>query len=182
VAAERYKGADDMIRAMPQLMGSVPDVRLVLIGSGDDLPRLKDLAAKLNLGASVRFFDRLSREQLAACYAHADVFALPSTGEGFGIVFLEAMAFGLPVVGAAAGGVTDIIKDGVNGRLVPGQNVATLAQTLDQLLGDDAMRTTLGKKGAETVREKYQFQTFERRVEGLLVQCGIDFDGGSVVP
>jgi phosphatidylinositol alpha-1,6-mannosyltransferase len=174
VAAERYKGADDMIRAMPQLMNSVPDVRLVLVGNGDDLPRLKDLVAELSLGASVRFYDRLSREQLAACYAHADVFALPSTGEGFGIVFLEAMAFGLPVVGAAVGGVTDIIKDGVNGRLVPGKDIATLVQTLDQLLRDQEMRATLGKKGAEIVREKYQFQAFERRVEGLLAECGMD--------
>lgn len=174
VAAERYKGADDMIRAMPQLMGSVPDVRLVLVGSGDDLPRLKDLAAKLNLGASVRFFDRLSRQQLAACYAHADVFALPSTGEGFGIVFLEAMAFGLPVVGAAAGGVTDIIKDGVNGRLIPGKDTATLVRALDQLLRDWAVRTRLGKKGAEIVRERYQFQAFKSRVEGFLRECGMD--------
>jgi len=174
VAAERYKGADDMIRAIPQLMNSVPDVRLVLVGNGDDLPRLKDLMAELSLGASVRFYDRLSREQLAACYAHADVFALPSTGEGFGLVFLEAMAFGVPVVGAAAGGVTDIIKDGVNGRLVPGKDLATLVGKLGQLLGDGAMRATLGKKGAEIVREKYQFQAFERRVESLLAVCGMD--------
>lgn len=174
VAAERYKGADDMIRAMPQLMNSVPDVRLVLVGSGDDLPRLKYLAAELSLGASVRFFDRLSREQLAACYAHADVFALPSTGEGFGIVFLEAMAFGLPVVGAAAGGVTDIITDGENGRLVPGNDIATLVRALHQLLCDGAMRASLGKNGAEIVRERYQFQAFERRVEGFLTECGMD--------
>jgi len=174
VAAERYKGADDMIRAIPQLMNSVPDVRLVLVGNGDDLPRLKDLMAELSLGASVRFYDRLSREQLAACYAHADVFALPSTGEGFGLVFLEAMAFGVPVVGAAADGVTDIIKDGVNGRLVPGKDLATLVGKLGQLLRDGPMRATLGKKGAEIVREKYQFQAFERRVESLLAVCGMD--------
>lgn len=174
VAAERYKGADDMIRAMSQLLSSVPDARLVLVGRGDDLPRLKDLAAELNLGASVRFFDRLSREQLAACYAHADLFALPSTGEGFGLVFLEAMAFGLPVVGAAAGGVTDIIKDGVNGRLIPGKDTATLVRALDQLLRDGAVRTTLGKKGAEIVRERYEFQAFKSRVEGFLRDCGMD--------
>jgi phosphatidyl-myo-inositol dimannoside synthase len=174
VAAERYKGADDMIRAMPQLMSSVPDARLVLVGSGDDLPRLKDLAAELSLGASVRFFDRLSREQLAACYAHADIFVLPSTGEGFGLVFLEAMAFGLAVVGASVGGVTDIIKDGVNGRLVPGKDVVTLVRALHQLLCDGAMRASLGKNGAEIVREKYQFQVFERRVEGFLTECGMD--------
>jgi phosphatidyl-myo-inositol dimannoside synthase len=163
-----------MIRAIPQLRCSVPDVHLVLVGGGDDLPRLKDLAAELGLGSSVRFFDRLSREQLAACYAHADVFALPSTGEGFGIVFLEAMAFGLPVVGAAAGGVTDIVKGDVNGRLVPGKDIATLVRTLDHLLRDGAMRATLGKKGAEIVREKYRFEAFEHRVEDFLIECGMD--------
>jgi phosphatidylinositol alpha-1,6-mannosyltransferase len=174
VASERYKGADDLIRAVPQLLSSFPGVRLVLVGSGDDLPRLKDTAAALGVGASVQFLERISREQLGACYAHADVFALPSTGEGFGIVFLEAMAFGLPVIGAAAGGVTDIVTDGVNGLLVPGKDPAALVRALNQLLSDPDLRSSLGKRGAEIVRKKYRFRGFERALEAILIECGMD--------
>src|SRR5271156_223855 len=104
VASERYKGADDLIRAMAQLLATFPGLHLVAIGGGDDLPRLRTIATELGANASIVFLEQVSREQLAACYARAEIFALPSTGEGFGIVFLEAMAFGLPVVGAAAGG------------------------------------------------------------------------------
>jgi phosphatidyl-myo-inositol dimannoside synthase len=173
-AAERYKGADDLIRAMPQLLVSFPGLHLVLVGGGDDLPRLKEIAAELRIGVSVRFLERISREQLAACYAHAEVFALPSTGEGFGIVFLEAMAFGLPVIGAAAGGVIDIVEDGMNGLLVPGKEPATLIRALDQLLRDPGLRSTLGKRGAEIVRDKYRFQVLERNLEAILIECGMD--------
>jgi phosphatidyl-myo-inositol dimannoside synthase len=174
VASERYKGADDLIRAMPELVASFPGLRLVAVGSGDDLPRLKEIAAGLGLGITVKFFERISREQLAACYARATIFALPSTGEGFGIVFLEAMAFGLPVVGAAAGGVTDIIKDGMNGLLVPGNDATALVRSLDRLLRDETFRSALGKRGAEIVRQKYRFHVLENELERVLVECGLD--------
>jgi glycosyltransferase involved in cell wall biosynthesis len=173
-ASERYKGADDLIRTLPKLLVSFPDLHIVAIGSGDDLPRLKEITADLGLATSVLFLERISREQLAACYAHADVFALPSSGEGFGIVFLEAMAFGLPVIGAAAGGVTDIVKHGANGLLIPGKDPAMLVRALAQLLHDPGLRTTLGKRGAEIVREKYGFEIFERHLEDILMECGMD--------
>jgi phosphatidylinositol alpha-1,6-mannosyltransferase len=170
VASERYKGADDLIRTMPQLLASFPALRLAAVGSGDDLPRLKEIAAELGLGTSVKFFEWISREQLAACYARATIFALPSTGEGFGIVFLEAMAFGLPVVGAAAGGVTDIVTDGVNGLLVPGNDAAALVRSLDRLLRDEALRSALGKRGAEIVRQKYRFHVLESELERIVLE------------
>jgi glycosyltransferase involved in cell wall biosynthesis len=173
-ASERYKGADDLIRSIPQLLISFPGLHLVLVGGGDDLSRLKGIAAELGLGTSVRFLEGISREQLAACYSHSDVFALPSTGEGFGIVFLEAMAFGLPLVGAAAGGVTDIVVDGLNGLLVPGNDLTSLVRALDRLLRDPELRSKLGRRGAEIVREKYQFHMFERALEGILIECGMD--------
>jgi glycosyltransferase involved in cell wall biosynthesis len=173
-AAEQYKGADDLIRAMPQLRSSFPDVRLVAVGGGDDLPRLKSIAAELRVAESVHFLEGISREQLAAFYANAAVFALPSTGEGFGIVFIEAMAFGLPVVGVAAGGVTDIIRDGVNGLFVPAKDPAALANSLARLLGDPALRSQLGQNGAEIVRRGYQFSALEKGLEQVFVECGLD--------
>ena len=102
-ASERYKGADDLIHATWQLRTAVPDLHLVVVGGGDDLPRLQKLVIDIGAHDRVHFLDSLSREELGACYAHSDVFALPSTGEGFGLVFLEAMSFGKPVVAAAIG-------------------------------------------------------------------------------
>ena len=86
---------------------------------------------------AVHFIHGVSREGLAACYARADIFALPSTGEGFGLVFLEAMAFGKPIVAAAAGGATDLVENEVNGLLVPAHNPEQLANALARLLNDE---------------------------------------------
>ncbi len=113
-ATERYKGADELIEAIAQLQASMPELHLVVVGGGDDLPRLRKLASDRGIFDRVVFLEGLSREQIAACYAHCDVFALPSTGEGFGLVFLEAMAFGKPVVGADSGGIPDLVEDVVN--------------------------------------------------------------------
>jgi phosphatidyl-myo-inositol dimannoside synthase len=174
VAAERYKGADDLIRAMPKLLSSFGGLHLVAIGSGDDLPRLRRIVTELGVGTSVHFLERVSSEELSACYANAEVFALPSTGEGFGIVFLEAMAFGLPVVGAAAGGVTDVVQDGVNGILVPGKDLEALVRALDRLLRDRGLGSEMGKRGSDIVRDKYQLPTMENKLESILVECGLE--------
>jgi phosphatidylinositol alpha-1,6-mannosyltransferase len=172
-ASERYKGLDELIRVVPQLRANVPDLQLVAIGGGDDHPRLQAIATDLGVADRVHFLERLSREQIAACYARADVFALPSTGEGFGLVFLEAMAFAKPLVGAACGGTTDVVEDGVNGILVPPGDFAALVHSLERLLCDDSLRAKLGRRGAEIVRQKYQFNVFDSELERILEDCGL---------
>jgi phosphatidyl-myo-inositol dimannoside synthase len=170
-ASERYKGADELIRAVAQLRAAHPDLNLVVVGSGDDLPRLRQLARDLGAAEGVHFLESLAREEVAACYARADVFALPSTGEGFGFVFLEAMAFAKPVIGAAAGGATDLIEDGSNGLLIPPGDVASLAQALERLLHDHSLRAEMGRRGTERVRSKYRFEVFEAALERILDEC-----------
>lgn len=167
-ASERYKGADELIGAVSMLRADIPDLQLALVGKGDDLPRLRRLAAETSVADRVHFFDHLSREEVAACFARADVFALPSTGEGFGIVFLEAMAFGKPVVGAACGGTTDVIEDGINGLLVPPREPERLAQALKILLQNESLRAAMGQCGLEIVRQKYQFDIFRAGLEEVL--------------
>jgi glycosyltransferase involved in cell wall biosynthesis len=167
-SSERYKGADELIRAVASLSKSFPDMHMVAVGSGDDLPRLRGLAAELGVSAQVVFLENLSREQTAACYASADIFALPSTGEGFGLVFLEAMTFSKPIVGVAAGGAMDVVEDGVNGFLLPPGDAQSLQQTLERLLGDSSLREKLGRRGSQIVREKYAFATFQRNLEHIL--------------
>ena len=145
----------------------------MLVGGGDDLPRLKRLAIDLTVNDEVRFLYNLSAEDLAACYAACEIFALPSTGEGFGLVFLEAMAFRKPIVGVAAGGCVDLLNDGVNARVVPPNDSFALVRVLGELLRDRTLAAQLGFRGGEIVRDKYRFDVFEQDLEGVLLECGL---------
>ena len=168
-ASERYKGVDDLIRAVAQLRPTIPDLHLAVAGDGDDLMRLETLAAEMNVTNSVHFLQGLSREKLAACYARADVFALPSTGEGFGIVFLEAMAFGTPIVAVAAGG-----SDGPGRKRnqrtagAPARSQATGRTLLPVCFVMMFLRSTLGGRGVERVRSQYNFERFESQLDEIL--------------
>jgi phosphatidyl-myo-inositol dimannoside synthase len=166
-ASEKYKGADHLIRAAAKLRAAHPRLSLVLVGTGDDLPRLKSVASAENFGDAAIFLENLPRTQLAACYSRADIFALPSTGEGFGLVFLEAMAFAKPVVGVASGGTLDLIREGKNGLLVPpaGENPDALTKALDRLLRDAELRRELGLNGAAIVANEYSVAAFQRALE-----------------
>ncbi|MGA8678437.1 MAG: glycosyltransferase family 4 protein, partial [Candidatus Acidiferrales bacterium] len=121
----------------------------------------------------VHFLDSLSREELGACYAHSDVFALPSTGEGFGLVFLEAMSFGKPVVAAAIGGATDLVENEVNGLLVEPHDIVQLTGALARLFADQQLRAQLGRRGSEKVFRKSRFEVFESELESILQECGL---------
>jgi len=173
-ASERYKGVDDLIRSIAQLRMKFPGLCLVAVGQGDDLSRLKQIVADLKVSESVRFLTGLSRQEIAACYARCEIFALPSTGEGFGLVFLEAMAFGKPLVGAACGGAVDVVEDNVNGLLIPPGDSERLAEALATLLQDESLRIKLGQRGAEIGRRNYSFDVFQSKLELILEECGLD--------
>lgn len=172
-SSERYKGVDQLIRAVAKLISKIPSLHLVVAASGDDLLSHEQLARELGLDGRVRFLTGLSPAEIAACYSRCDVFALPSTGEGFGFVFLEAMAFGKPVVGAAVGGVTDIIEHERNGLLVPPGDLAALTLSLERLLTDEQLRRSLGRAGADSVRANSRLETFCSRLEEILRECGL---------
>lgn len=167
-ASERYKGADLLIHAVSELTREFPDLHLVLVGEGDDLPRLKKLALATNARDDVHFISGLSRYELAACYAACDIFALPSTGEGFGLVFLEAMAFQKPVVGTALGGIPDIVEDGITGILVEPENPSSLSSALRSLISNEVLRLRMGQQGAATIRARYGFEYFRANFAQLL--------------
>lgn len=170
---ERYKGVDQLIRSVAQLAPRVPSLQLVVAASGDDLFSHEQLARELGLTDRIRFLTELSPAEIAACYSRCDVFALPSTGEGFGFVFLEAMAFGKAVVGAAVGGVTDIIEHGRNGLLVPPGDLEALTRSLERLLASETLRGSLGRAGADSVRTSFRLETFRSRLEEILRECGL---------
>jgi glycosyltransferase involved in cell wall biosynthesis len=166
--AERYKGADTLISTLPRVLQTIPDAALVLLGDGDDRPRLEQLARDSGIADRIHFLFGLSQEELFACYAHCDVFALPSRAEGFGLVFLEAMANSKPVIGGAHGGTPDVIEDGVTGVLVPHGDVAMLSNALISLLADPARAAEMGARGRDRVQTDYTFERFQSGLSHLL--------------
>ena len=165
---EQYKGADTLISALPRVLQTVPDAVLVLVGEGDDRPRLEQLSRESGAANHIRFLFGLTQQELFACYAHCDVFALPSRGEGFGLVFLEAMANAKPVIGGAHGGTPDVIEDGVTGKLVPHGDAALLSSALQSLLMDPTRAREMGERGRERVQNDFSFEQFQSRLAQVL--------------
>jgi glycosyltransferase involved in cell wall biosynthesis len=156
----RGKGQDDVIRALPDVRQEFPDVRLLIIGR-DDLQamktsftaELKALAAALGVSDSVIFTGQ--RSDMPALMAASDVFALPSDGEPFGLVFVEAMAMKKPVVALDNGGAIEILEHGKSGLLSPPRDTEALAANLCQLLGDPALRARMGEYGRQQVEARF---------------------------
>jgi phosphatidyl-myo-inositol dimannoside synthase len=167
VASERYKGADLLIQAIDEIARDFTGLHLVLVGSGDDLPRLRHLARESEAQGRIHFLTDLARKEVAACYAAADIFALPSTGEGFGLVFLEAMAFGKPVIGANVGGIPDVVENGRGGLLIEPTTKA-ISEVLRRLLCDPRLREELGAQGRRRVHSEFTFENFQRRLLAIL--------------
>lgn len=133
-ATEGYKGYDQILRALPAVRRLVPEAHYVLGGRGDDLPRIRQLVAELGLEAAVTLAGFVPDADLVAFYQSCDVFAMPSRNEGFGIVFLEALACGRPVLAGNRDGSVDALLDGELGVLVDPEDTAAIAAALTDLL------------------------------------------------
>lgn len=159
---DRYKGHEKVLTLLPRLLQSHPGLMYVIVGDGEDRGRLESVAAHLSVSASVRFTGKISREDLRDYYRLADLFVMPSTKEGFGIVFLEAAAFGLPVIGGNADGSTDALADGLIGDAVdPG--------SLDALM--DAINPVLnGQRKPAQSAERFAREHFLRHLDRLMTE------------
>jgi glycosyltransferase involved in cell wall biosynthesis len=133
-SGERYKGVDRIIAATPELLDRFPSITYWIAGYGDDLQRLQNLSLRHGVGSRVTFCGEVPPADLPGLYNRATVFAMPSTGEGFGIVFLEALACGVPVVAGNKDGSADPLQDGKVGRLVDPDNPAELVAAIADLI------------------------------------------------
>jgi phosphatidylinositol alpha-1,6-mannosyltransferase len=132
-AQERYKGHDRVIWAIPKLLDAGHDVVYVIVGDGDDRSRLQLLADQEGVADRVYFMGGLDPATLVDAYRMADLFVMPSTGEGFGIAFLEAMACGTPAIGLAVGGAVDVlIESGLGQAVRESHFISALEHALDQ--------------------------------------------------
>lgn len=158
------KGFDDLIRAISLLAPAYDDVRVALVGSGPERHRLAALAKDLHLKDRIVFYGKQSPERLHRLMAAGDVFVLPSWREGFGIVYLEAMALGRPVVGCKGQGIGDVIEDGETGLLVEPRHPDAIAIAIRKLLDDPEMAKAMGAAAAELVRREYTWEASAAKV------------------
>lgn len=149
------KGTHLLVEALVHVREHVPDVQLVVTGRQDDAPYLAEIRARIarwGLEDCAHLVGQIPECDLRGWYQHADVFALPSLSadgkfEGFGLVFLEASASGLPVIGTTGSGVAEAVIDGQTGLLVPQDNAPALADAIVRLLTDDDLRARMGAAG-----------------------------------
>lgn len=174
VPEHAYKGVDTLISAWPAVMAQVPEAELVVVGDGSDRARLEEMARGLN--GRVHFLGQLPDEELGRVYAEAAVFALPARsgvgreagGEGFGLVFLEAAAAGLPVVAGRSGAVPEVVRDGETGLLVDPENPKAVAEAIVRLLTDRDLARRLGEEGRRWVTERFAYNRFREAVDRLV--------------
>jgi glycosyltransferase involved in cell wall biosynthesis len=164
---DRYKGVDYLLRALAQL--SIP-FRCSIIGDGEYLPYCKELSQNLGIAESIDFTGRISRDILIERLTDSSIVVVPSLWpESFGVVGLEAMMCSKPVVAFDTGGISDWLKDGINGYLVPVKSVKLLAQRIETLLRDQDKAAEMGAEGYRIAttcftRERhfeYLFSAFE---------------------
>ncbi|HEY6276926.1 MAG TPA: glycosyltransferase family 4 protein [Streptosporangiaceae bacterium] len=169
------KGQDTLIRAWPDVLAAVPDARLLIVGGGPYQAALQRLADGAGVAGSVVFTGPVPWPQLPAYYDAGDVFAMPCRTrrrgldvEGLGIVYLEASATGLPVVGGDSGNAPDAIRAGETGYVVAGDSTAGVASRLVELLTDPAGARAMGEKGMAWVDTEWRWDLVAQRLEGIL--------------
>lgn len=169
------KGIDRVLEALAVLLAEFPDLRYRIVGDGPDRQRLESLASELGVGHAVTFLGRVPDEALPSLYRQAHIFVMPAreerdaaSVEGFGIVYLEASASGLAVVAARSGGVSEAVRAGETGRLVPPDDPEALVRALRALIVDGEERERLGCAGRRWTVEEMGWEQTARSVLGAL--------------
>jgi phosphatidyl-myo-inositol dimannoside synthase len=172
---ERYKGHDVMVRALPLVRAKVGDAQWVVIGDGPLRPGVEELARTHGVADSISFLGRVSDAERDLWLRRATLLSMPSrlpggelAGEGFGIVFLEAGAYGKPVVAGAAGGALDAVLDGETGVLVDPTDHVAVADAITRLMTDAELSRRLGAAGARRARD-FAWPLIAARVQEVLL-------------
>lgn len=158
---ERYKGVDELLELMPNLLMREPELVFLVAGDGDDRTRLEAKAKALGVSDRVVFTGYVSESEKAAYFRLADAFVMPGRGEGFGIVFLEAMACGVPVVASTLDGSREAVRFGMLGQMVNPDDRAALVQAIIKALNVE-------KRIPEGL-EYFSFANFQSRLQALVI-------------
>jgi phosphatidylinositol alpha-1,6-mannosyltransferase len=170
---EPRKGHDMVIRALPKIQEKIPNVTYLIAGNGEYKNHLRQLTADIGVSESVEFLGYVPDDELPSLYNSADVFIMPNrregtSVEGFGIVFLEANAAGIPVVGGNHGGVTDAVINEETGYLVDPQDTDAIASAVVDLLMNKSKRKKMGKRGRKRVIQDFDWNRVTDRFKEVL--------------
>lgn len=155
-----HKGQDVLLRAFQQISEEFPSLTLHFVGDGPYAPALQSLTRELNLNGRVRYLGSLPHPDALREIASARIFCLPSRREPFGLVLLEAMAFGVPIVATRVGGIPEIIRSGVDGLLVEPNSPSQLAETLRRILRDQPLCKKLTREARVRVESHFGVARF----------------------
>lgn len=179
-SSERYKGHEATIRAMATVKHKVPQARLAIVGDGDDKDRLAQLARSLGLQDCVVFLGHVADSELAHLYRTCRAFVMPCmteerdgelVGEGFGIVFLEAAAFGKPAIAGRFGASAEAVLDGETGILVDPTDIHDIAQAMERLLEDASYASSLGSRARERVQAEFSYPAFRDQLSATFSEA-----------
>jgi glycosyltransferase involved in cell wall biosynthesis len=162
------KGIDFALRAIAIVRARYPDIRYRIVGDGVLRPRLEELTAELEIQGNVEFLGRLSDSEVNDTFRQADIFLLPSRKEGFGIVFLEAWKYGLPVICGNVDASSEVVTDGVDGLTVDPCSADAIASAIESLLADAQRRREFASSGRAKILSMYSNEVFGRNLARLL--------------
>jgi glycosyltransferase involved in cell wall biosynthesis len=172
---QQYKGYDQILLALPEIRRQIPNVHYILVGKGDDRPRIEQLITQLNLQDCVTLAGFVPDDEICDYYNLCDVFAMPSKGEGFGIVYLEALACGKPTLGGNQDGTIDALCHGELGVLVNPDDLEEIAEALIKILQRSYPQPILYQ--AEILRqnllEKFSFTGFQQNLSKIIKESKI---------
>lgn len=163
------KGADILIRALPSILAQQPETTLTMVGNGPERNNLSDLAKLLQVEDRVFFTGPVNHTALATHYRRAALMVLPSREEGFGLVLVEALGCGCPVVASNLPAIRSLLADGLGGSLVRPGDVGDLARAVSELLADEYLRHRLADIGRQHVLSRYDWDTISRRHVSMLM-------------
>jgi len=173
---QKRKGQDAVIRSVAKLQEKHPNLRYLIAGVGEQEAELRSLVAELSLEKQVLFLGAVSDQEMMDCYRECDIFVMPNRAvgkdcEGFGIVFLEAQAHGIPVIAGANGGTGDAMVHGVTGLRVDCQaseNPVHLTKAIDDLISAPELRRNMGIGGRKFVTENFDWSRISERARNVL--------------
>jgi len=168
VKGERYKGHEVLIRSLGLVLVEQPQTRLTIIGDGDYRQDLEQLAAQFPYREQIEFLGRVPDSELSKLYASSTIFAMPSESEGFGLVYLEAMAHGLSCICSDTDAAREVVVHGETGFAVDPRNPFDLAERILQLLRQPEQRHRMGEAGRQRYLNYFTAKHFQARIESTL--------------
>jgi glycosyltransferase involved in cell wall biosynthesis len=177
---EKRKGTLTLLEAVPEVIKSFPNVEFIFIGK--DRPHAPNgkyfreyfFEEFKDYSSRVKFLGYVSNEELRDYYYKSDIFVVPSVYESFGLIYIEAMAYGKPAIGCGAGGIQEVIVDGVTGFLVPPSDSGLLAQRILELLKNEKLRLEMGKNGRKRAESMFSRDKMVKRTADLYLEAITD--------